>query len=321
LIASRQGRTKGLGRANMGFAGLGRRVSGGSARSASVALRLVATALVVAALAGCGSSGPGYEPAPPGYYRIRAGDTLLKIAGRYKVGYRALASWNGLEPPYMIYAGSLLRVEPPDGKGNRVAGVPPVETRPTSSARTAEKRTAGRTSDQYASTNATGKATSGKSSARATAGAGPANTGGKTSGTLKARIEGYEGNTPKATSTLRWQWPIEGKVVQTFRAGDRTRHGIRIAARPEQKVVAAAPGTVVYSGSGLKGYGNLIILKHIDGYLSAYGFNRRLLVAEGARVESGQVVAELGQTAGGENLLHFEIRRNGVAVDPLQYLP
>jgi lipoprotein NlpD len=78
---------------------------------------------------------------------------------------------------------------------------------------------------------------------------------------------------------------------------------------------------VVYSGSGLKGYGNLIIVKHNKDYLSAYGFNRRLLVKEGERVKRGQIVAEVGQASGGEYLLHFEIRRDGKAVDPLVYLP
>jgi lipoprotein NlpD len=120
---------------------------------------------------------------------------------------------------------------------------------------------------------------------------------------------------------LRWGWPMDGRVVQTFRRGDRTRQGIRIAGRAGEPVLAAAAGRVVYSGSGLKGYGNLIIVKHNDEYLSAYGFNRRLLVEEGDRVKRGQRVAEVGQASGGEYLLHFEIRRDGTAVDPLAYLP
>jgi lipoprotein NlpD len=125
----------------------------------------------------------------------------------------------------------------------------------------------------------------------------------------------------KVASGLSWKWPLEGKVVQRFRGGDRTRQGIRIAGRAGQQVRAAESGTVVYSGSGLKGYGNLIILKHNNSYLSAYGFNSRLLVNEGARVKRGQGVAEVGQASGGGYRLHFEIRRNGTAVDPLKYLP
>lgn len=124
-----------------------------------------------------------------------------------------------------------------------------------------------------------------------------------------------------AASGLHWRWPLTGKVVQGFRRGDRTRQGIRIAGRPGQKVLAAESGTVVYSDSGLKGYGNLIIVKHNADYLSAYGFNRRLLVSEGARVKRGQGIAEIGQASDGAYRLHFEVRRKGTPVDPLRYLP
>lgn len=241
-------------------------------------------------LAACGTGGPapvydGYGPAPAGYYRIRPGDTLHRIAGRHKVGYETLARWNKLAPPYRIYAGRLLRVEPP-GSSGRSSG--------SSSKRTAKA--------------------SGKSAAGA---AKPV----KTSSRPSRSGKGASSGSTAASAGLRWRWPLEGKVVQRFRGGDRTRQGIRIAARPGQKVLAAESGTVVYSGSGLKGYGNLIIVKHNSSYLSAYGFNRRILVPEGARVKRGEGLAEVGQASGGEYRLHFEIRRNGSAVDPLKYLP
>ncbi len=124
-----------------------------------------------------------------------------------------------------------------------------------------------------------------------------------------------------AASGISWQWPVKGRLKQGFRPGDRTRQGIRIGAREGTPVKATAPGSVVYSGSGLKGYGNLIIVKHNSRYLSAYAFNRRLLVGEGDRVQRGQTLAEVGQAPNGQDLLHFEIRRDGSAVDPLQYLP
>lgn len=136
-----------------------------------------------------------------------------------------------------------------------------------------------------------------------------------------ARASTKAGWRARVASGLRWRWPLGGKVVQRFRSGDRTRQGIRIAGRPGQKVVAAESGTVVYSNSGLKGYGNLIIIKHAKGYLSAYGFNRRLLVREGARVRRGQGIAEVGQASDGAYRLHFEVRRKGTPVDPLRYLP
>jgi lipoprotein NlpD len=127
---------------------------------------------------------------------------------------------------------------------------------------------------------------------------------------------------PAAATGVAWAWPLKGSLVQTFSDGDRTRQGIRIRGRAGEQATAAADGQVVYSGGGLKGYGNLIIIKHNDKYLSAYGFNRRLLAAEGDRVKRGQAVAEIGQAVeGGGYLLHFEIRRDGAAVDPLLYLP
>lgn len=229
--------------------------------------------LPVLILAGCGS-GPAddYGPAPAGFYRIRSGDTLSEIAQRHKVGYKALARWNHLSSPYRIYAGRLLRVEPPRRK---------------------------------TSSTGRGGGRKAKTATRSTAG-----------GAARAGNAGR-----RAVSRLRWQWPLAGKVVQGFRPGDRTRQGVRITGRPGQQVVAAEGGRVVYSDSGLRGYGNLVIVKHADGYLSAYGFNRRLLVAEDARVKRGQAIAEVGQASDGAYLLHFEVRRNGAPVDPLKYLP
>jgi lipoprotein NlpD len=250
-----------------------------------------AALLIALILSGCSSTGPapvyeGFGPAPAGFYRIRRGDTLYKIARRHKVGYKTLAHWNKLGPPYRIKSGSLLRVEPPQGNGtSKVRSY--VETAKTT--RGAKKRSR----------------TGSKARVKTSIGA--------SKRTAVSNLDRRSG--------LRWRWPLEGRVVQGFRGGDRTRQGIRIAGRPGQKVLAAESGTVVYSGSGLRGYGNLIILKHNNSYLSAYGFNRRLLVSEGAGVKRGQSIAEVGQASGGEYLLHFEIRRSGTAVDPLRYLP
>jgi lipoprotein NlpD len=124
-----------------------------------------------------------------------------------------------------------------------------------------------------------------------------------------------------AVSGVDWAWPLAGAVKQEFRAGDPARQGLRIGCRPGDEVQAAAAGRVVYSGSGLKGYGNLIIVKHNKDYLSAYGFNRRLFVKEGDGVKRGQALAECGEGPDGTPLLHFEVRRDGAAVNPLLYLP
>lgn len=250
---------------------------------------LAAIALVIL-LTGCGSTGPapvdeyGYGPAPKGYYRVRRGDTLAIIAKRKRVSWRALARWNGLGPPYTIYAGKLLRIKS-SSSSRRVA----------------------KTSSPKRST----KGGTSKSPRKKSASVSPSRSGAakKTAGSAAA------------SSGIRWQWPIRGAIRQRYRSGDRTRQGVRIAGRAGQTVAAAAAGSVVYSGSGLKGYGNLIIVKHNSRYLSAYGFNRRLLVKEGERVKRGQTLAEVGQAGSGEYLLHFEIRRDGRTVDPLLYLP
>ena len=245
--------------------------------------------VLVMLLGGCGAGGlapvdsrGGYGPAPPGFYRVRRGDTLSEIAERQRVGTRTLASWNRLQPPYTIYSGGLLRVKPPDG------------SRP---ARKSGSRTVA----------STGRSSSGGRSAKPV----------KTSARKPAAVAGADA----ASSEINWQWPLKGPVKQGFRAGDRTRSGIRIGGSVGAPVGSAADGTVVYSGSGLKGYGNLIIVKHNSRYLSAYGYNRQLRVREGDRVKRGQRLADVGQAANGDSLLHFEIRRDGVAVDPLRFLP
>jgi len=120
---------------------------------------------------------------------------------------------------------------------------------------------------------------------------------------------------------VHWRWPAKGSLLDRFMAGDATRQGIDIAGSAGEPVVAASDGVVVYSGSGLVGYGELIIIKHSDEWLSAYGHNRKRLVQEGQRVKGGQPIAEMGSTGAPRDELHFEIRRNGRPVDPLQYLP
>lgn len=119
---------------------------------------------------------------------------------------------------------------------------------------------------------------------------------------------------------LRWQWPTTGRVVERFSTGNPNRKGVKIAGKAGQPIVAAEGGAVVYSGSGLVGYGQLIIVKHNNNYLSAYGHNRKLLVQQGDQVTKGAQIAEMG-LAGGAPLLHFEIRRGGDPVDPLELLP
>ena len=125
---------------------------------------------------------------------------------------------------------------------------------------------------------------------------------------------------PQGTSALRWQWPTTGDVIKTYNMAVGSK-GIDITGELGQPVQAVASGKVVYSGSALKGYGELIIVKHDETYLSAYGHNRRRLVKEGDEVRAGQTIGELGVGPEQKPILHFEIRENGKPVDPLRYLP
>jgi lipoprotein NlpD len=122
-------------------------------------------------------------------------------------------------------------------------------------------------------------------------------------------------------STFAWRWPADGSLVGRYAAGEPTQQGIDIAGNAGAPVRAAADGVVVYSGSGLVGYGELVIVKHNDQWLSAYGHNRSRIVNEGQVVKAGQQIAEMGHSGAARDMLHFEIRYNGKPVDPLRYLP
>lgn len=124
-----------------------------------------------------------------------------------------------------------------------------------------------------------------------------------------------------AASDIKWRWPADGQLVGRYVSGEPTKQGIDIAGASGAPVRAAADGVVVYSGSGLVGYGELIIIKHNDQWLSAYGHNRNRLVNEGQLVRAGQQIAEMGRTGAPREMLHFEVRYNGKPVDPLLYLP
>lgn len=124
-----------------------------------------------------------------------------------------------------------------------------------------------------------------------------------------------------ATAPVTWRWPTTGPVIAGFRATAKTQSGMHIAGKRGQKIHAAASGEIVYAGSGLPGYGKLLIIKHTSDYLSAYGHNQTLLVGEGDRVQGGQLIAKMGDGPGQRPLLHFEIRRSGQPVNPLGYLP
>jgi lipoprotein NlpD len=248
---------------------------------APVVNRSVDTEARADAAGGRGTAAP--DSAPP-TYRIVAGDTLYSIAWRYGLDYRQVASWNGVQPPYVIYAGRMLKLRPSPVAPTPVP-VPAVAARPSPG-------------DTRASTGS----------------------GAPTRPTAdKPRIDPPEAAIVSDGRPVRWQWPAQGKVTTAESVlGGR---GINISGTRGDPVVAAAGGDIVYSGSGLAGYGKLIIIKHNDTFLSAYAHNDELLVQEGAKVASGQKIATMGNTGSRQVMLHFEIRRDGKPVPPLQYLP
>jgi lipoprotein NlpD len=216
-------------------------------------------------------------------YRVRAGDTLYGIAWQKGIDYRSIAAWNGIRSPaYRIYAGQTLRL------------VPPASTRQP-------PRPASQPAPRYKPVPRPAPK--------------PLATAQKPKPTVSSKAQ------PSAPKRLSWRWPAKGRVVSSFKADDPLQKGIKIAGRSGEPVVATESGKVVYSGSGLIGYGRLIIIKHNDNYLSAYGHNRKILVKEGDQVTKGKKIAEMGTANSGDPMLHFEIRRNGKPVDPLRLLP
>ncbi|MGN6082255.1 peptidoglycan DD-metalloendopeptidase family protein [Trinickia sp.] len=247
-------------------------------------------------------------PPPPGYYRVKPGDTLYRIALENGQNYRDIAAWNNLSNPNQIEVDQLLRVVPPGA--NAAAVTPGVATAPV---------TAG-AAVQGAPLAPSG--TSGAAAANANAGVPPVyGTGpGATATTIPPQpAASAAASSPAAGGEVTFGWPVRGPVVNAF--DDNTNKGLNIGGKAGEPVKAAAAGRVVYAGNGLRGYGNLIIIKHNATYLTAYAHNRTLMVKEGDAVTKGQEIAQMGDTDADRVMLHFEIRRQGKPVDPMKYLP
>jgi len=257
-------------------------------------------------------------------HTVVSGDTLYQIAKRYGVDFRDIARWNGISEPYTIYPGRKLRLEAPTTTAT-TATRPPTQastnsavasspaTVPANPTKPAVQPEVARPSAAVSTPTTASTSTSG--AAASTAGTTPIT---KTTATEPPLIAS---SGSKNADGLAWRWPTNGHVVATFAAGDQTRQGIGIAGNSGQPVLAAADGEVVYSGSGLIGYGELVILKHNAVYVSVYGHNRKRLVSEGDKVRAGQPIAEMGRSGATRDMLHFEIRKNGKPVDPMGFLP
>ncbi len=243
---------------------------------------------------------PGAENAgKPGYYTVRPGDTLIRIGLENGQNWRDIVRWNNLENPNIIEVGQVLRVVPPGTDPNlavtRGVALPRVETRPL------DPRAAAAEAQAAAAARAASQPASGAAAAPAAANG-------------SAPVAAREGD-----DDVTWAWPAAGSVLTPF---DDSRHkGLSIGGKAGDPVYAAADGRVVYAGSGLRGYGNLLILKHNATYLTAYAHNQTLLVKEDQAVRRGQKIAEMGATDADRVQLHFEIRRQGKPIDPAKLLP
>ena len=251
-------------------------------------------------------------------YRVIKGDTLYGIAFRHGVDYRDLAQWNGISAPYKIYVGRKLRMGPPGSVARSTVSVATgsATQRPTAKPSENNKPDNTAAASQPLSTATTPTiaptTTPAQTSIPSTSAAPP------TTVTPPNPSPSHE---PVASGGVAWRWPGKGAMITGYVAGDQTRQGIDIAGKAGDPVMAAAEGSVVYSGNGLVGYGELIIIKHNDSFLSAYGHNRKRLVEEGQRVNAGQQIAEMGSSSASRDMLHFEIRKNGKPINPLDYLP
>ena len=254
---------------------------GGMSRPAPVA----ADAPIVKPLAGAENAGKS------GYYTVKPGDTMIRIGLDNGQNWRDIARWNGLENPNLIEVGQVLRVLPPASDVSQVVARPvlpgavvaaPVQ--PASAARP------------------------GVTGASASPGAVLAPAPGPSAAPSRASDEDVD-----------WIWPAKGTVISRFDAA--TNKGIDIEGSAGDAVVASADGSVVYVGAALRGYGNLIILKHGKTFMTAYAHNKTLLVKDDQIVKKGQKIAEMGNSDSEKVQLHFEIRRQGKPVDPAKYLP
>ncbi|KQW36596.1 peptidoglycan DD-metalloendopeptidase family protein [Rhizobacter sp. Root404] len=233
---------------------------------------------------------PGAENSgKPGYYTVKTGDTLIRIGLENGQNWKDLVKWNAIENPNIIEVGQVLRVVPPGVDPNAASSKPittaKVETKPL------EPKPAASAASGAASTPAP---------AATPAPAPP-----------PVAREGDD--------DVNWAWPAAGPVIAPFDEGKVK--GLVFAGKAGDPVLAAADGRVVYAGSGLRGYGNLVILKHNNTYLTAYAHNQTLLVKEDQSVRRGQKIAEMGSTDADGVKLHFEIRRQGKPVDPARLLP
>lgn len=226
-----------------------------------------------------------------GGYTVQRGDTLYSIALAFGQDWRDIGRWNQIEDPSRLRIGQALRVTPAGADGaTGAAGTAPIIVAGNIEARPLDA---------------------------APPGAPPSTPPSAARSAQAANV--IEPRAPAVDPGSAWAWPVPGKVIDPF--NESRNKGVGISGTEGEPVLAANDGQVVYSGNALRGYGNLVIIKHNDDYISAYAHNKLIVVQQGQTVKRGQRIAELGATGTDRPKLHFEIRRQGKPVDPVKYLP
>jgi len=241
-------------------------------------------------------------------YIVKKGDTLFRIALDKGQSYSDIVAWNNLANPNDIKVGQKLRVSPPDEtSGSRSSNG--VEVRPVLAAPTGNNKNGPRADKRPYTEMALAEM---QKNENPDAGVGISTT--KQPGKTAENSQEVQ-----IVDEIVWFWPSEGKVVANF--DDNKSKGIDISGKMGQDIYSAAAGTVMYAGSGIRGYGNLVIIKHSNNLLSAYAHNRAIVVKEKQIISKGQKIAEMGNSDSDVVKLHFEIRQQGKPVDPLKFLP
>jgi lipoprotein NlpD len=263
-------------------------------------LKLFVILIALLLLVSCAS----HSPAPvldrsknvtnhPKTHIVIPGDTLFSIAWRYGLKYEILAKHNGISPPYLIRPSQVIRLDV-TGPGMPIAK---------------KQQLAQQTVGRSPTSNVT----------REKSGVTMKNNNNRQEN--KTAVSANNTNKSQAWGAPQWRWPARGPLLSSFQGSNALNKGIDLGGKLGEPVLAAAGGQVVYSGSGLRGYGKLLIVKHNETFLSAYAHNDRLLVKEGDFVKAGQRIADIGSSGTDRVKLHFEIRRDGTPVDPLKFLP
>lgn len=262
------------------------------------------------------SARPG--DARPEFYTVRKGDTLFSIALDQGLDYRELAEWNGITDPGVISTGQMLRLRAPTTAATiaPLRTSPAVEGRPITGMQEAKPSEPGAPSQMKTEPQAVRVPYTDDAYAQLSHAKIASAPVGRPAPARPSQRRAPEGESDE----IAWTWPANGKVISTFNDAAKLK-GISIAGKLGQPVTASAAGRVIFSGTGIRGFGKLIVIKHNDTFLSVYAHNSELLVKEGQKVTKGQKIAEMGKTDADQVKLHFEIRRFGKPVDPMKLLP